>query len=168
MKKYLWPIGGVVVTILAGVVVMVAPFALHLNHGSHWALATKALFWQGLGVIAVGMLALIAWQRDLGAQLRRLVPPPADGAVERAEGKESAPSPTINESSADDWERELAKLAEAVLQDLKSQTDTSLMESQSPVPDDDLKEAASALLHDLSHRMERVGVNGGRQGGRYS
>ena len=168
MKKYLWPIGGVVVTVLAGVVVTVAPFALHLNHGSHWTLATKALFWQGLGVIVVGMLALTAWQRELGGQLGGLVPRQADASSERREGKEDALSQTINESAADAWEKELAKLAEAVLQDLKSQTDTSLMESQSPVPDDDLKEAASALLHDLSQRMDHIGVDGRRQGGRHS
>ncbi len=161
MKKYLWPVSGLMATVLAGVAVMVGPFALHLNSGGHWVTATESMFWSGVGIIVVALVAMMMWQRELAQAImeaeENLHPTPVEAPAVSAEAE--------SVSSEAQWETELAKLAEAVLQDLKAETASSKPKEAVPA---DLQAVASALLQDLSQRMDHVGVDGGGQGGRYS
>lgn len=162
MHKYLWPIGGLMVTVLAGIATMVGPFALHLSHGGHWTLATEVMFWSGVGVIVVALGAMGLWQRDLmatvGEMQHRLAPPAP--VEEKSPEATQAPS---DEPAVAEWDTELERLAHAVLEDLK--TEASIPKTQSPVSED-LQAVASALLRDLNQRMEPVNTEASR-GGRY-
>ena len=165
MHRYLWPISGMLAAVLAGVAILMSPFALHLNHGGAWTKATDTMFWSGLGLIVVALAAAFSWQRDLTGQLAvaKGELQPASQEVLASEAGQGA-SPTEADGEEPDWEAQLAKLAETVLQDLKTETTSS----PEPAEDasQDLQAVASALLQDLSHRMENAGVDGGR-GGRY-
>ncbi|MCL5066575.1 MAG: hypothetical protein M1600_16135 [Firmicutes bacterium] len=160
MKKYLWPLSGLMVTVLAGVVVMVGPFALHLNLAGHWTRATETMFWSGVGIIVVGVLGLLMWQRELSNEIANAMEPMHS---KEEEALAEVPEAVAEPSGEEKWETELAKLAEAVLMDLKSEVETPKPKEVAP---DDLQAVASALLQDLSQRMDQVGVDAGR-GGRY-
>lgn len=166
MKKYLWPMSGLVATVLAGVVVVIAPFALHLNPGGHWTQATDTMFWSGVGVIVIGIAALMMWHRDLAKKLSslnarlRLVAPPE---LTDTASDPSPAEPEVSKEAA--WEANLAKLAEAVLQDLKTEATTPPPKPREAASDD-LQALTSALLQDLSQRMEYADADSG-QGRRY-
>jgi hypothetical protein len=159
-------------TVLAGVAVLVAPFALHLNVGSHWTKGTETMFWSGVGIVVVGLLALMVWQRDLNGAVAEASPQPAvEEGLEQGVEAPASGSQQKAPSAEEQWEADLAKLAEAVLQDLKAETEPPkrpepvAVKPQDP-EGDDLQAVASALLRDLSERMQ-VGVDSGR-GGRSS
>ncbi len=161
MKRYLWPITTMMATVLAGVAVLVAPFALHLDAGGHWTRATETMFWSGVGIVVVGVLALMVWQRDLNAAVAA-----AEPVVAPVEPPSEEPAQATAVSSEEPWDVELAHLAEAVLQDLKAETAPARPPGAAAKPkapeSDDLQTVAVALLRDLSERMEQVGVDGGR------
>jgi len=161
MKRYLWPIGAMMATVLAGVAVLVVPLALHLNGGTT---AAETMVWSGIGVVVVGLLALMAWQRELTQAVAEALPKPV--AVEEP----AQPAVPQEVPSAEErWEAELNQLAAAVLLDLKAATATPkpvevASAKPKPIPRDDLEAVASALLRDLSGRMDYIGVDSGRRG----
>ncbi len=166
MKKYLWPLSGLMVTVLAGGAVMVGPFALHLNPGGHWTSGTETMFWSGVGLVVVGLLGLMLWQRELTGEMRVAQAQLQPEEVSMGPGQEPGSIDDAGEEPAKpDWETELSQLADAVLRDLKAESESPAAEPAEPPPED-LQAVASALLRDLSQRMDRVGTGSG-QGGRY-
>ncbi len=144
--------------VLAGVALMVSPFALHLSRaGANWGHATLTMFWSGLLVVVLALTSWWLWQRDLAGQVRaaheRMAPP----VVEPEENSLTAEAET---EVADNWERELAKLAEAVLEDLRSEQ----AQSGDHYRAEELEKVASTLLRDLPEtKSSRLGSErGGR------
>lgn len=167
MKRYLWPLGAMMATVLAGVAVLVAPLALNLSAGGPWTTATESMFWSGVGVVVVGLLAVGAWQRELTQAVADALPKPAP-----AEEPAQAAAPEEAVSAEERWEAELSRLAEAVLLDLKAEaTNTKRPEvvpaKPKPIERDDLQAVASALVRDLSGQRDYIGVDG-RRGGQSS
>ncbi len=158
MQKYLWPISAMMAAVLAGVALMVSPFAMHLNRaGGAWSHATEAMFWSGLFMVVLGMASGGLWQRDLANQVRT--------AEARIHPVPERPEPTADDTTAetaveDNWDRELAKLAEAVLEDLRAET----VRTGGNYRAEELEKVASALLRDLPEQKSSR-TESGRGGG---
>ncbi len=173
MKRYMWPLAALVAVVLAGVAVLIAPFALRLNPGGAWSAATSTMFWSGLGIIVVGLAALAAWQRELAQTVAAAFPDAAEDQAStsvNAAGAEEAPSPEAQ------WEAELARLTEAVIADLRAavpgpQTVPALAQAPGAAPAagpaaDDLLAVVSQVQRDLAkRRTNRVSAGGGPGGG---
>lgn len=168
MQRYLWPIAGGLVTTFLGVALTVAPFALHLNHGS-WTSPTETMFWSGIGVIVVGLGSVLMWQRALFGEIKAAA---ADLAPAR---REEAASPEEQEAAAppeEDFETQLTRLAAAVLADLKTEAGGAQAPrgGERDVPaTEDLQAVASAILRDLSDQNAEPAAHANRgRGGMYS
>lgn len=163
VQRYLWPIASGLVTTFLGTALLVAPFALHLAHGS-WGSATETLFWSGIGVIVLGLGSALLWQRDLSSEIRAVLQPA---------GEEVQPTeePEGNDVPEEDFESQLTRLAAAVLQDLKAESGGGQGASaeRTPATTDDLQAVASAILRDLSEQHgEPAGHANRGRGGMYS
>ncbi|MCY0877665.1 MAG: hypothetical protein OWU84_01790 [Firmicutes bacterium] len=123
--KYVWPLATAALVVLAGVALLIWPFALHTNVGG-WTSATTSDFWSGLGVIVVGLLMVMGWLTGLQQELvragvievRRREPatvPPQASAPQA--GMPGYGTPSANA----DLDQLLRPLAETVLRDLSAQ-----------------------------------------------
>ena len=160
MQKYLWPISGMMAAVLAGVALMVSPFAMHLNHaGGAWSHATETMFWSGLFMGVLAMASGWLWQRGLAAQVRT-----AEARIHPVPARSEPEADTITAETAveDNWDRELAKLAEAVLEDLRAET----VRTGEHYRAEELEKVASALLRDLPEQKANPAES--RRGGGFA
>lgn len=117
MTKYLWPLAMAVITVLAGVALLLLPFALHANAGG-WNPASTTDLWSGIGLIVIGLITFFAWYKGLRETLIeqgliKIQRPDAIGAESRA--------PSSAADSSVELDRLLRPLAESVLRDLTAQ-----------------------------------------------
>ena len=123
MYKYLWPIVTSGLALLAGVMVMILPFAMHVNLGGAWHTATYTDFWSGIGLIVVTLIMAGTWLWALRAELirRGVIRLPKTAPKKSASQTDSSPSPESHPRSDAEWDELLRPLAEAVLLDLSDQ-----------------------------------------------
>ncbi len=112
MTKYVWPLATSALVTLMGFALMVLPFALHTNAGG-WTHTTDTLFWSGVGVVVLGLLAIWGWFSGLSEEMR-------------AQGLIKTPQPAKREETPaappeDNLDAMLRPLAETVLRDLTAQ-----------------------------------------------
>ncbi|HBQ95887.1 MAG: hypothetical protein M1294_11325 [Firmicutes bacterium] len=124
MYKYLWPIVTGGLALLAEVMLMILPFAMHVNHGGAWRTATYLDFWSGIGMIVITLIMTGAWLWALRAELirRGIISRPEPAASRKpAPGQGSASFEESRGRSDAEWDELLRPLAEAVLLDLSEQ-----------------------------------------------
>ncbi|MCL4351069.1 MAG: hypothetical protein M1318_00230 [Firmicutes bacterium] len=123
MSKYLWPIATLTVVLLAGVALLLWPFALGMAHGP-WSKAVYSDVWSGVGVVVIALLGLGSWLMALRQEMRKR------GLIQAIETKsasrpkavsQSSPAPGAVSDSGADLDSLLKPLAESVLRDLTRQ-----------------------------------------------
>ncbi len=120
MAKYFVGIVGALLGVLAGIWLIVAPFALaYQNGGQDWADPTYVDFWTGMGLVVISMVGVISYASGLTGELR------SRGIIERGSGYQarSAGAPERGGDSRSELEQTLLPLAEAMLQDMQEQHD---------------------------------------------
>ena len=123
MTKYVIGAVGALLTALAGVWLMLAPFALaYQNQGTDWADPTYVDFWTGLPLVVISVAGMILFVFGLVEELRRrgvLRRPYADSAEQQPAGAPTA-APTENaDASGSEMERVLLPLVTAMLKDMQ-------------------------------------------------
>ncbi|MCL8208093.1 MAG: hypothetical protein K6V97_08500 [Actinomycetia bacterium] len=126
MNRYLWTLPAMACAILGGVALIVLPFGLHFSPSGSWNVATTNSFWNGIGLVVLGLVgvgaAIGAVGQDLVARglvaprerAERPVPPPRPVS-------ERASRPAAGDGAAQDTDQMLRLLAESVLRDLAQQ-----------------------------------------------
>jgi hypothetical protein len=119
MTKYVIGATGALLGALAGVWLMLAPFALaYQGSGADWADPTYVDFWTGLPLLVVSLVGSILYISGLVEELRRR------GIVRRpyaapAEQPQAQGSPQANASNQDNMEQVLLPLVTAMLKDMQ-------------------------------------------------
>jgi hypothetical protein len=119
MTKYVIGATGALLGALAGVWLMLAPFALAYQcSGADWADPTYVDFWTGLPLLVVSLVGSILYISGLVEELRRR------GIVRRpyaapAEQPQAQGSPQANASNQDNMEQVLLPLVTAMLKDMQ-------------------------------------------------
>jgi hypothetical protein len=119
MTKYVIGATGALLGALAGVWLMLAPFALaYQGSGTDWADPTYVDFWTGLPLLVVSLVGSILYISGLVEELRRR------GIVRRpyaapAEQPQAQGSPQANASNQDNMEQVLLPLVTAMLKDMQ-------------------------------------------------
>jgi hypothetical protein len=125
--KYLWPLTVSALLVLAGVALLVAPFALSYQpaHAS-WNVATETSFWSGIGLIVFALLALFGWFTGLRQAVEEAFAAPEAEEVRQEplplKAGKPAVAPTREAQAAEanlDTDEVLRKLAVTVLRDLE-------------------------------------------------
>ena len=124
--KYLWPLTVSALLVLAGVALLVAPFALSYQpaHAS-WNVATETSFWSGIGLVVFALLALFGWFTGLRQAVEDAFAAPEAEEVRQEPlplktSKPSVPAREAAQSEANlDTDEVLRKLAVTVLRDLE-------------------------------------------------
>lgn len=129
MNRYLWTLPAMAVAVLGGVALMVLPFGLHYSPSGSWNTATETSFWDGLGLVVLGLVGVGATVSALGQELA------ARGLAARRERERSAPAPrpvaerparpVAGDGASQDMDQMLRVLAESVLRDLAQQVQAS-------------------------------------------
>ena len=118
MTKYVIGAAGALLGALAGLWLMLAPFALaYQGSGADWADPTYVDFWTGLPLLVVSVVGSILYISGLVEELRRrgIVRRPYAAPAEQPQG-----SPQANASSQENnMEQVLLPLVTAMLQDMQ-------------------------------------------------
>ncbi|MCL4543288.1 MAG: hypothetical protein M1118_01610 [Chloroflexi bacterium] len=124
MRKYMWGAVFSFLVSVAGLWLMLAPFAFgYQRGGANWADSTKNDFWMGLGIALVSLLGVALFTRSVVAELRRvgvIKPHPAPQPVPAPEAQPAmAAMPGARPAaSTSDLERVLLPMATALLADI--------------------------------------------------
>lgn len=117
VTKYVWPMATSAVVVVAGMALLIWPFALHTNVGG-WTHATMSDFWSGIGLVVLGLISLMAWYGGLRKELVSL------GVMEEKSKAVDASRPeefSVPRGNDDNLDQLLRPLAETVLRDLTEQ-----------------------------------------------
>jgi hypothetical protein len=124
MYKYLWPIVTSGLILLAAVILMILPFAMHVNFGATWRTATYTDFWSGIGLIVLTLIMAGSWLWALRLELVRRgiirIPERVSAQDKPSSGTDSSLSDSHPRNDSE-WDDLLRPLAEAVLLDLSEQ-----------------------------------------------
>ena len=122
MSKYLWPIATLAIVLLAGIAVLLWPFALGMTHGT-WSKAGYTDFWSGVGVVVIALLGLGSWLGALRREMRKcgLIQATEKKPASRPKPVAQLSAPGVTTDSGTDLDTLLKPLAESVLRDLTRQ-----------------------------------------------
>jgi hypothetical protein len=129
MNRYLWTLPALVLAVLGGVALMVLPFGLHFSPAGSWNTATETSFWDGLGLVVLGLAGIGVTASSITQELA------ARGLIARRERERSVPAPrsvaerparaVAGDGASQDMDQMLRVLAESVLRDLAQQVQSS-------------------------------------------
>jgi hypothetical protein len=117
MTKYVLGATGALLTALAGVWLMLAPFALaYQGSGADWADPTYVDFWTGLPLLVISVAGLILYISGLVEELRRRGIMRRPYAPERSQAPPDTPPGNASENNV---EQILLPLVTAMLKDMQ-------------------------------------------------
>jgi hypothetical protein len=146
-------VAGSLAVTLTGLFLGISPWLWGLNDGRHaWSLATKTDFWSGLGLVVVGLVALVGYRQSLMKELEWagiLSRTPVVDAVADESRAEGSAAPLTDDL--------LLALATSLVKDMSADERASApvgredvaQPEQHPVTDETVVQAATQLVKDI-------------------